>query len=88
MVLYEEPVRKLIAKDDKPLSDSDARKEDEKIQKIIEKRKNESDSDRKKRLEKQNKEQEEGRQFVRKSPTPTTFASSAKRTWRTQNYGD
>jgi hypothetical protein len=56
MVLYEEPVRKLIAKDDKPLSDSDARKEDEKVQKIIEKRKNESDNDRQKRLEKQNKE--------------------------------
>src|SRR6478609_12228440 len=28
MVLYEEQVRKLIAKDDKPLSDNDARKED------------------------------------------------------------
>ena len=65
MVLYEEPVRKLIARDDKPLSDSDARKEDEKVQKIIEKRKNESDNDRQKRLEKQNKEQEEGRQFVK-----------------------
>jgi hypothetical protein len=65
MVLYEEPVRKLIARDDKPLSDSEARKEDEKVQKIIEKRKNESDNDRQKRLEKQNKEQEEGRQFVK-----------------------
>jgi hypothetical protein len=65
MVLYEEPVRKLIAKDDKPLSESDAGKEDEKVQKVIEKRKNESDNDRQKRLEKQNKEQEEGRQFVK-----------------------
>jgi hypothetical protein len=65
MVLYEEPVRKLIAKDDKPLGESDARKEDEKVQKIIEKRTNESDNDRQKRLEKQNKEQEEGRQFVK-----------------------
>ena len=65
MVLYEEPVRKLIAKDDKPLSDSDAKKEDEKVQKVIEKRKNESESDRKKRLEKQDKEREEGRQFVK-----------------------
>src|SRR5438552_413398 len=46
MVLYEEPVRKLIARDDKPLSESDARKEDEKVQKIIENRKNENDSDR------------------------------------------
>jgi hypothetical protein len=65
MVLYEEPVRKLIAKDDKPLSESDARKEDEKVQKIIEKRKNESESDRRKRLEKLDKDREEGRQFVK-----------------------
>ena len=65
MVLYQEQVRKLIAKDDKPLSEGDARKEDDKIQKIIEKRKNESEDDRRKRLEKQNKEQEQGRQFVK-----------------------
>jgi Skp family chaperone for outer membrane proteins len=65
MVLYEEPVRKLIAKDDKPLSDSDARKEDEKVQKVIEKRKNDSESDRRKRQERQDKEREEGRQFVK-----------------------
>jgi hypothetical protein len=65
MVLYEEPVRKLIARDDKPLSENDARKEDEKIQKIIEKRKNESEGDRRKRLEKLDKDREEGRQFVK-----------------------
>ena len=65
MVLYEEPLRKLIARDDKPLSDKDAAKEDEKIQKIIEKRKNESEGDRKKRIEKEEKDREEGRQFVK-----------------------
>jgi hypothetical protein len=65
MVLYEEPVRKLIARDDKPLSESDARKEDEKVQKIIEKRRNESESDRRKRLEKLDKDREQGRQFVK-----------------------
>ena len=65
MVLYEEQVRKLIAKDDKPLSDSDAKKEDEKIQKVIEKRKNESESDRRKRLEKQEKDHEDDRRFVK-----------------------
>jgi len=64
MVLYEEPVRKLIAKDDKPLRDSDARKEDEKVQKIIEKRKNESEGERRKRLEKLDKDREDGRRFV------------------------
>jgi len=65
MVLYEEQVRKLIAKNSKPLPDNDAQKEDEKIQKIIDKRKDESDSDRQKRLEKLEKEREQGRQFVK-----------------------
>src|SRR6202049_1117825 len=65
MVLYAKQVRKLIARDDKPLSDSDAKKEDEKVQKIIEKGKNESESDRRKRLEKQTKDREEARQFVK-----------------------
>jgi len=65
MELYGEQVERLIAKDDKPLSDKDANKEEEKIQKVIEKRKNESEGDRKKREEKEEKEREQGRQFVR-----------------------
>jgi hypothetical protein len=65
MVLFEEQVKKLVAKDDKPLSENDAKKEDEKIQKIIDKRKDESESDRRKRLEKAEKEREDGRQFVK-----------------------
>jgi hypothetical protein len=65
MELYGEQVERLIAKDDKPLSDKDARKEEEKIQKVIDKRKNESESDRKKREEKEEKDREQGRQFVR-----------------------
>ena len=65
MEIYGEQVQKLTAKDDKPLSDKDARKEDEKIQKLIDKRKNESDDDRRKRLEKEEKDREEGRQFVK-----------------------
>jgi hypothetical protein len=64
MELYGEQVQKLIAKDDKPLSEKDARKEEEKIQKLIDKRKNESDKDRKKRLEKEEKDREEDRKFV------------------------
>jgi hypothetical protein len=65
MVLYHEPVERLIAKDDKPLSPKDAAKEDERIQKIVDKRKNESEGERKKRLEKEEKEREDDRQFVR-----------------------
>lgn len=64
MEIYGEQVQKLIAKNDKPLSAKDAQKEDEKIQKLIDKRKNESDADRKKRQEKAEKDREEELQFV------------------------
>lgn len=62
--IYGEQVQRLIEKDDKPLSEKDAAKEEEKIQKIIDKRKNESEADRKKREEKREKDREEGRKFV------------------------
>jgi len=65
MMLYDEQVERLIAKDDKPLSSKDAEKEEERIEKVIDKRKNESDDQRHKRLQKQEKEREQGRQFVR-----------------------
>ena len=62
--IYGEQVQRLTEKDDKPLSKKDTDKEEEKIQKIIEKRKNESDSDRKKRLEREENDREQGRKFV------------------------
>jgi hypothetical protein len=65
MVLAGEHAEKLIAKDDKPLPEKEAKKEDEKIQKIIAKAEKETESDRRKRLEKAEKETEEERQFVR-----------------------
>ena len=65
LVIYGEQVERRIAKDDKPLSAEDAKKEDDKIQKIIDKRKGESDNDRRKRLEKEEKDREEGRKFVK-----------------------
>jgi hypothetical protein len=64
MDLYGDQVQRLIAKDDKPLSDQDARKEEKKIQKLMEKRKNESENDRAKRQEKEQKDREEGRKFM------------------------
>ena len=63
--IYGEQVQRLIQKDDKPLDAKDAAKEDEKIQKIIDKRKNESDEDRRKREQKDEKEREDGRKFVK-----------------------
>jgi hypothetical protein len=64
MELYGEQVQRLIEKDDKGLDKKDAAKEEEKIQKIIDKRKNESESDRRKREEKEEKDREEDRKFV------------------------
>ena len=71
--IYGEQVERLIAKDDKPLDGKQAAKEEEKIQKIIDKRKNESDGDRKKRLEKEEKEREDGRKFVTEIADAYTF---------------
>ena len=62
--IYGEQVERLIEKDDKPLSQKDAAKEEEKIQKIIDKRKNESPGERKKREAREEKEREDGRKFV------------------------
>ena len=64
MELYGEQAQRLIEKNDKALTSKDAAKEEEKIQKIIDKRRNESADDRRKREQKEEKEREEGRQFV------------------------
>ena len=63
--IYGEQVQRMIEKDDKPLPAKDAAREEEKIQKIIDKRKDESEGERRKREEKEQKEREEDRQFVR-----------------------
>jgi hypothetical protein len=62
--IYGEQVQRLIEKGDKPLSAKDAAKEEEKIQKIIDKRKNEPEDARKKREEKEAKQREDDRKFV------------------------
>ena len=64
-VLYGEPYSRLIEKNDKPLSAEDEKKEEEKLDKLISKRKNESEGNRQKREAKQKKEREEGRAFLR-----------------------
>src|ERR1043166_1617320 len=46
--LYGDEVNRLIAKDDKPLSEKEAKKEEERVAKKIEKLKKESESERKK----------------------------------------
>jgi hypothetical protein len=71
--IYGEPVARLTAKDDKPLPANEAKKEDEKIQKIIDKRKNESEADRRKRVEREEKSREEDRKFVLEIADAFTF---------------
>jgi len=62
--IHDEQVERLIEKNDKPLSQKDAAKEEEKIQKIIDKRKNESEGERRKRDEREEREREDDRKFV------------------------
>lgn len=64
MEINGEQINRLIEKDDKPLSAKEASKEEERVQKIIDKRKNESESDKRKREAKEEKEREDGRKFV------------------------
>ena len=63
VMIYDKQVERLIAKNDKPLSSKDAAKEEERIQKIMDKRAHEAEEERKKRLAKEEKDREEGRKF-------------------------
>ena len=65
MELYGAEVHRLIAKDDRALSGDAARKEEERIQKVVNRRTNEDEREREKRREKEDKQREEDRQFVR-----------------------
>jgi hypothetical protein len=62
--IYGEQVWRLIEKNDKPLDSKEAAKEDEKIQKIIDKHKNESEEEHRKYEERQAKARDEERKFV------------------------
>jgi len=75
-VLSGEIVERLIAKDDKPLAEKEARKEDEKIQKIVARGQKESEAERQRRFAKRDKEIEEARQFVREIADAYKFRSS------------
>jgi hypothetical protein len=81
MQIYDEQCRRMTSKDDKPLSSKEAAKEEEKIQKIIDKRKNESDSQREKRLKQEEKDQEETRQFVKEVADAYNFTLVGVETW-------
>jgi hypothetical protein len=62
---YGEFYPRLVQIDDKPLSEKDQKKEDEKLEKFLAKHRKEDEEDREKRQRKQQKEREEDRAFVR-----------------------
>ncbi|HXB21510.1 MAG TPA: hypothetical protein VNV88_09015 [Candidatus Solibacter sp.] len=64
-IYYDEPYHRLIQTNDKPLTEKEERKEEEKLDKLIARRKGESEHERQKRLEKQEKQRQEDRAFAR-----------------------
>ena len=64
LVLYGEPFERVVAKDDKPLSDKEQKKQDEEFEEETRKRENETPEQRQKRLEKFEKERQDERAFV------------------------
>ena len=73
MMLYGQQVRRLIARNDKPLSAEESAKEEKKIQRIMRERELATPEQREKRLRKEEKEREEARAFVREVADAYTF---------------
>ena len=64
-ILYGEPYRRLLERDDRPLKENEAKKEEEKLNKFVAKYKNESPQDREKRLAEADKKRQDQRAFAR-----------------------
>jgi len=73
MMLYGQGARRLIARNDKPLSAGESAKEEKKIQKIMREREQETPEQREKRLKKEVREREEERAWVREIADAYTF---------------
>jgi hypothetical protein len=73
LILYGEPFDRLVAKDDKPLSEKDQKKQNDEFEKETRKRENETPEERQKRLQKFEKEREDERAFVREILDAYTF---------------
>jgi hypothetical protein len=71
--VYGRPVERLVQKDGKPLSEQDAKDEDERIEKLTRKWGRESESDRQKRLAHDEEERRKAREFVREVPNAYSF---------------
>ncbi|GIU77357.1 MAG: hypothetical protein KatS3mg005_0595 [Bryobacteraceae bacterium] len=80
IVIDGEPYEKLIAKDGKPLSESEARKEQEKLDRELARRRAERPDQRARRLSEQEKRRREGREFAREIPDAFTFRLAGQET--------
>jgi hypothetical protein len=80
IVIDGEPYEKLIARDGKPLSESEARKEQEKLDRELARRRSERPGERSRRLSEQEKRRREGREFAREIPEAFTFRLAGQAT--------
>src|SRR6266567_2507439 len=77
-ILYGQPYSRRILKDDKPLSPSEEKKEQEKLDKFVGKYRNESEQDRARRLAQKEKGRQEGRAFVHEIIKAYTFTNAGE----------
>jgi len=80
LVIDGEPYEKLIAKAGKPLSESEARKEQEKLDRELARRRLEKPDQRARRLTEREKRRREGREFAREIPDAFTFRLAGEQT--------
>ncbi|MEJ5366839.1 MAG: hypothetical protein WHT08_00885 [Bryobacteraceae bacterium] len=73
IVLDGEPYEKLIAKDGKPLPEAEARKEQEKLDRELSRRRSENPESRSRRLRELEKRRREGREFAQEIPEAFQF---------------
>ena len=73
MVIDGEPYAKLVAKDGKPLSESEARKEQEKLDRELARRRSEDPGERARRLSEQEKRRRQEWEFMQEVPAAFTF---------------
>lgn len=73
MQIYGEPFERLISKDGKPIGDKERAKQDEKIEKLIHERENETPEQRQKRLDAYEKKQAQTRAFIEEVADAFTF---------------
>jgi hypothetical protein len=73
MVIDGEPYTRLVAKDGKPLSESEARKEQEKLDRELARRRSEPPGERSRWLSEQDKRRREEREFMQEIPAAFSF---------------